>query len=508
MRHSLAKQVERHLTGFAKGDEVVKAMGKRRLDFTDEELARYGDYCILDCELTYKLFRHYMSNGFPKRELAVMDMTLKMFTNPVLELDLDRLETHLYNVKQRKAELLQSAGVDKKELMSNNKFADLLRAQGVEPPTKISLKTGKEAYAFAKTDDGFKELLDHEDDTVQVLANARLGNKSTLEETRTERFIGIAHRGLLPGPISYYAAHTGRWGGSDKINLQNLPSRGKNGKVLKRTIHAPEGYLCLVADSAQIEARIVAWLAGEHELVAAFDRGDDVYVTMASKIYNKPEAQISSSERVIGKMTILGCGYGMGAEKFSDQLRAQAGVHVTLDEAQTIVRTYRNTYRNIVKLWRQGGDAITALSRGDALPFGREGVLQVVPDREGILLPNGLVQFYPNLHVAEQTSKGPQFKYIGNKGHTRIYGGKLVENVCQGLAKIVIADQMLEVQKQYPVRLTVHDSIVLCIPDDIAMVEKAKMSVRNAMSRTPPWAEGLPLNCDLDVAKYYGDCDA
>jgi len=209
-----------------------------------------------------------------------------------------------------------------------------------------------------------------------------------------------------------------------------------------------------------------------------------------------------------GPMIVHNCGYGMGAEKFSDQLRAQAGVHVTLDEAQTIVRTYRSTYRNIVKLWQQGGDVITALSRGDALPFGREGVLQVVPDQEGIRLPNGLIQFYPNLHVAEQTSKGPQFKYIGNKGHTRIYGGKLTENICQGLAKIVMADQMLEIQKQYPVRLTVHDSIVLCIPDDIAIVEKAKMSVRNAMSRTPPWATGLPLNCDLDVAKYYGDCDA
>lgn len=210
---SLAKQTERHLPDQAKGHTVATYIGYNRKDFREWELSEYGDYCINDVELTYQLFMHYLKQGFPVAELKVIDMTLRMFINPLLELDHLRLESHLHEIQERKTKLLEEAGVTKKELMSNNKFAELLTDLGYIPPTKISPKTGKEAFAFAKTDEGFKALLEHEDDRVQTLAEARLGNKSTLEETRTERFIGIANRGPLPGPIKYYAAHTGRFGG-------------------------------------------------------------------------------------------------------------------------------------------------------------------------------------------------------------------------------------------------------------------------------------------------------
>ena len=93
--------------------------------------------------------------------------------------------------------------------------------------------------------------------------------------------------------MRYYAAHTGRWGGDDKINLQNLPSRGKNGKKLKKSIVAPKGYTIIDADSSQIEARVLAWLASQEDLVESFSAGEDVYVKMASKIYNKPEEEIT-----------------------------------------------------------------------------------------------------------------------------------------------------------------------------------------------------------------------
>ena len=213
----------------AKGTEVLDAIGKRRLDFTDAELDKYGDYCINDVELTYKLF-NVMGRGFPKGELRLIDCTLRMFVEPVLELDLGLLEQHLEDTKQIKEDLITSSGVTKKELMSNPKFAELLEGLGVIPPTKISLTTNKETFAFAKNDEQFKALENHSDPRVQALVTARLGTKSTLEESRTERFIGIAKRGLLPVPVRYYAAHTGRWGGDDKINIQNLPSRGVNGK--------------------------------------------------------------------------------------------------------------------------------------------------------------------------------------------------------------------------------------------------------------------------------------
>jgi DNA polymerase I-like protein with 3'-5' exonuclease and polymerase domains len=250
---SLKAVAERYGVG-EKGTEVVAAKGKRRADFTDEELARYASYCVNDVDLTRDVFK-IMVEKFPKQELKLIDLTLRMFIDPVLDLDTGLLETHLDKIKDWKDELLDKSGTTKEDLMSNPKFAELLKGLDVDPPMKISPTTNKPALALAKSDEGFKALMEHEDVRVQALVAARLGNKSTLEETRTQRFIDISKRGLLPVPIRYYAAHTGRWGGDDKINLQNLPSRGPNAKALKRSIIAPEGQMIVEADSAQIEAR-------------------------------------------------------------------------------------------------------------------------------------------------------------------------------------------------------------------------------------------------------------
>jgi DNA polymerase I-like protein with 3'-5' exonuclease and polymerase domains len=290
---SLAALAIRYGIG-AKGTEVQDALGKRREDFTEEDLGTYGDYCINDVELTYKLF-NIMGKDFPKQELRLIDCTLRMFVDPVLELDLPLLKQHLKDTKQEKEDLITSSGVTKKELMSNPQFAELLRAVGVTPPTKTSLTTGKETLAFAKTDEQFQALLEHEDPRVQLLVSSRLGVKGSLEESRTQRFISIAKRGLMPVPIRYYAAHTGRWGGDDKINIQNLPSRGVNGKKLKSSMLAPKGYTLVDCDSSQIEARVLAWLAEQEELVSAFAAKKDVYITMAATIYGVPEDKVAKT---------------------------------------------------------------------------------------------------------------------------------------------------------------------------------------------------------------------
>jgi DNA polymerase I-like protein with 3'-5' exonuclease and polymerase domains len=302
---SLKALTERYGLG-PKGTEVLNALGKRRADFSGEELSRYGDYCVNDVELTYKLFKTMVKN-FPKQEMKLIDVTLRMFIDPIMELDLPLLEAHLQAVKDRKDMLLEDAGVSKDDLMSNPKFAELLKELGVEPPMKISPTTGKETLALAKSDEDFKALADHEDDRVQSLVAARLGTKSTLEETRTQRFIDIAKRGPLPVPVRYYAAHTGRWGGDDKINMQNLPSRGPNAKKLKQSIIAPKGFKVIDADSAQIEARVLAWLAGQDDLVEAFTQGKDVYKKMASAIYGVTQYEVTKEQRFVGKTTILGC---------------------------------------------------------------------------------------------------------------------------------------------------------------------------------------------------------
>ena len=497
---SLKAMADRYGLG-EKGTEVLNALGKRRLDFSEDELARYGDYCINDVELTYKLFNR-LARKFPKQELKIIDTTLRMFIEPRLELDVRLLEKHLEQIKTTKEDLLTASGADKTDLMSSDKFAELLRGLGVTPPMKVSPTTGKMAYAFSKTDQEFLALADDADTRVQTLVAARLGNKSTLEETRTQRFIDIASRGNLPVPIRYYAAHTGRFGGDDKINLQNLPSRGANGNQLKKAIVAPKGYTIIDADSSQIEARVLAWLAGQDDLVEAFAKQEDVYKKMASAIYGIAESDVDKSQRFVGKTTILGAGYGMGAAKFQVQLK-NMGVEVELEEARRIIDIYRRTNNAIIGLWRQAQVMLTKLSQGDAAPLGREGVLEVVPEESAIKLPSGLLMRYDDLRF-DQTEKGVEFHYKTRRGRTKIYGGKVIENVCQAIARCIIAEQMLQIAKKYKVVLTVHDAIAVCVRD--AEAEDAQAYVEKCMRWVPAWAEGLPVNCESGAGKSYGDC--
>ena len=499
---SLKALAERYQIG-AKGTEVLDAKGKRRLDFTDEELDKYGDYCVNDVELTYKLFG-IMGKKFPRQELRVIDLTLRMFIEPMLDLDLGLLEQHLEDTKDIKDKLLLDAGVDKKDLMSNPKFAELLKGVGVIPPMKTSPTTGKETYAFAKSDEAFKALLEHEDVRVQALVNARLGNKSTLEETRTQRFIDISKRGLLPVPVRYYAAHTGRWGGADKINLQNLPSRGPNGKKLKKSMIAPDGYVLIDCDSSQIEARVLAWLAGQGDLTEAFRVGDDVYKKMAMSIYGvNREEDVTKDQRFVGKTTILGAGYGMGAVRFKEQLQS-FGFDMELDEARRVIDVYREANFKITTLWRDAGYMLENMARGDSVQFGLDGVVAVDATKKAIMLPSGLLMRYDEL-AGEQGERGVEYTYKVRRGRNRIYGGKVIENVCQAVARCIIGEQMLKIAKRYRVVLTVHDSVVCCVPEE--EVAEAQEYIESCMRWTPHWAAGMPVNCESGIGKSYGDCE-
>jgi DNA polymerase len=497
---SLAKLAEHYQLG-VKGEEVLKMQGKRRLDISPDDMDKYGEYCVNDVALTLALFKK-LSEDFPLIEFKLIDITIRMFTEPSLALDKNTLLTHLDTVRRKKEALMAFIEADKTEIMSNDKFAELLTKMGVIPPRKISPTTGKETWAFAKTDEGFKELLEHNDPAVQALASARLGVKSTIEETRTQRFIEISRRGLLPIPLRYYAAHTGRWGGDDKVNLQNLP----RGSQLKYAIKAQKGYVVIDSDSSQIEARTLAWLAEQNDLVDAFEKGEDVYKIMASAIYVKQEADVSKDERFVGKTTILGAGYGMGAKKFQAQLKT-FGVDLTEAETQRTISVYRETYEWIPLLWRRAGEALEAILNDQAMDLGRGGVLKV-EGKKGIRLPNGLYIKYPNLRKVENENGKMEYVYDTKKGKavipTRIYGGKVVENVCQALARIIIGYQMLTIAKKYKVVMTVHDAIAIVAPE--AEKETAQEFVEMCMKLRPEWALELPLNCESGIGASYGDC--
>lgn len=487
---SLAKLAEHYEVG-VKGNEVGNAMGKRRENFTDGEMARYASYCVNDVDLTYRLFNR-LSEHFKNKELKLIDLTIRMFSEPMLELDLPMLEQHLEEVKDKKASLLAACVADKDTLMSNEKFAALLWQLGVEPPTKTSLTTGRTTFAFAKTDEDFKALSEHPDERVQAIVAARLGTKSTLEETRTQRFIDICKRGSLPVPLKYYAAHTGRWGGADGLNLQNLPRKS----TLKKAIAAPDGCVIINSDSSQIEARTLAWLAGQTDLVEAFEKGEDVYRIMASKIYHKPEADITADERFVGKTTILGAGYGMGADKFHAQLKT-FGKEIPVDTCRRILETYRSAYSMIPRLWNEGNSVLEALVAGKSASFGKHPEAVAFLPYIGFELPSGMFLKYHGLAKFKDgyayKTKGRQFK---------IYGGKVVENICQAVARCVVGEQMLKVAKRYKVVLTVHDAVACIAPEEEA--EEAAAYVTECMRWRPDWCSTLPLNCETHYGKRYG----
>lgn len=316
--NSLEKLAERYNLP-RKLDFIMNAQGKRLEDFTKSEFRKYAEYCLRDIDICYDLFQ-LMSAGwydlpscdhrdkYPRKELELIDAHIRMFTEPVLRLNSGKLKQHLADVQHKKATLLEASGIDKADLMSNPKFAAILESFGVSPPMKVSPTTKKLTYAFAKTDAGMKDLLEHPDERVQAIVAARMGVKSTLEETRTQRFIDIADRGILfPVPLKYAAARTMRSGGTDGINLQNLPSRGAGANKLKECIEFPPGHIGCNSDSSNIEARMLAWWAMQDDLVADFANGVDVYCKLASVIYNQTITKADKLERFVGKTVTLGC---------------------------------------------------------------------------------------------------------------------------------------------------------------------------------------------------------
>lgn len=507
---SLAKLSEHFGLG-VKGREVEDARGLRRGDFPQDQLNRYAQYCVNDVELTYKLFQE-LDAGFPVKEKRLIDITLRMFSDPILELDTDRLEAHLVDVRERKERLFKEANITKEVLNSNLKFAELLKSYGVHPPMKISPTTGKETYAFAKNDEHFVALANHSDERVQALVSARLGAKSTLEETRTERFISISQRGPIGGalrrmpiPLKYYAAHTGRWGGSDSVNLQNLPSRGEAANKLKRCIVAPRGHVIIDCDSSQIEARVLAWLAGQLDILRLFSMKEDVYRHMASIIFDIPRDAVTKDERFIGKTTVLGCGYGMGAAKFQAQLQ-NMGKYVDYDTCAHIIKKYRQANGRIAAWWNHLNHVVDEMWRRQQNSPARHfevdclNLLELDPFT-GIRLPNGLSLNYPELDRMPGTA---DYVYKTRNGMTKIYGGKVAENLCQAVARCIIGEQMIQIEKRYRVALTVHDAIACVVPKEQA--DDACAYIESCMSTPPPWAEGLPLACEFGMADNYGDC--
>lgn len=492
-----------------KGTEVETFIGKWRRDFTSQQLEQYAAYCCNDVALTHKLYTTY-SPLLPPDEQRLLHLTITKYTRPRLVLDENVLRARLAEVKHQKATALFNAGLlSKDDLMSNEKFAIALQRLGVDPPMKTSPTTGKQTWAFAKDDPDFKDLLEHEDLRVQALVAARLKHKSTQEETRLERLIAVCQtNGLLAAPLLYYGAHTGRFSGLDKLNLQNLPRKSE----LRRALTAPKGYKLVAGDLSQIEARITAYLADQRDLLAQFARGEDTYSIFATKIFGRPITKADADERFVGKTCILGMGYGVGAEKFGTVMKA-AGLGMTEDVCHSIVRTYRSTYANIASLWSRLTNIISLMSYNEG-SFAASQNVPVIFFREKLMLPNTMFIHYPGLSLTDtrkdtNTSKpslSGSYSYISNRGSRKnLWGGALTENIVQALARIILTQAELYLaDRGYEAVLSVHDELIYVI--DEARADKFALVLEKVLTRPVPWMPGLPVACEVHVGDTYYEC--
>lgn len=468
-------------------------------------LARYAGDDIADTWFIFRKMLPYTSF----EELRLIDATVRMYAQPTLIMNTGIVaKVHADEVEKKEA-LLKKLNLDRKALTSNEQFAELLRAAGVEPPTKVSPRTGKVAFALSKQDLEFKDLLKHKSKRVRELVEARFALKTSIVETRSER-LHTRSTTLAAQPVylNYCGAKTWRWSGGDKANYQNL-GRGSD---LRTAIEAPPGHTLIIADLAQIEARINAWYAGQADVVEAFARKEDVYKLAAHRIYGKPIANIDKDERFVGKVATLALGYQAGAGRFAEMLRIGAfgpPVDITDARASDIVRAWRQSNQYIVAGWKR------AQNNAKSAFLGKQRINDGVISYEGFegrgatYLPNGLTMRYDRLEVDEEGMSYASKYRVKRDGEVseerqRLYGGIIVENNTQALARQVIAYQMLDVLDELPrarLAMSTHDEIVLVVPD--SSVKKSLAAVNDIMSYAPSWAPDLPIAVEAHASKRY-----
>jgi len=546
----------RALRGVEQGNSLAKLAADFRLppkgravhdtnglqEITPEIEAELAAYCAHDVELCEAIFER-LSVNYPAKELRLIDMTLRMYTRPMLLLDGGMLINAISQESSYRTELLERLNVKEEDLASNQKFASLLESVGVEPPRKLSKTTGNQTLALAKTDALFQAILNGENEPAALLCEARLKVKSTSERTRAQRFSDISRRGALPVPLSYYGAATGRWTASkgSAINMQNL----KRGSFLRRAIMAPEGYQLVVGDLSQIEPRVLAWLADYQDMLDIFRSGADPYAQFGSKMFRIPGMTKESHPdlRQSAKSALLGCGYGLGWQSFASQLMVgflgappvrydkkfaktlgvgpeYVGKFISWQDnmdklnaiprmcsdleilthavaSKMIIDTYRSTAWPVKAFWDMCTELLGASLYGGE-PYTHK---CLTFEKEAILLPNRMYIRYNDLkQVADEEGRS---QWVYGPDETKLYAGKITNNVTQALARIVMTDGMLRVAKRYPVVGTVHDELICVVPD--SEVDEAKAWVLEQMTVEPSYMPGIPLAADVGAHRRYGD---
>jgi DNA polymerase len=503
--------VAEHLKIGRKGKTVLKTKGLHRKDL-EANPRLYNEfvaYCKNDTDLCRQIYLK-LRKQFPAREHIIMDMIIRTTTHLQLQLNMQHLADHLAVVRAGKQKLLDRIKFTKEDLMSNPKFASALKSLGVEPPTKTSPATGELTWAFARSDEDFMQLLEHDDPDVQALVAARVGYKSTLEETRTQKFINIGNSTIdsyretyIPMPLRYSGAHTHRFSSDWGLGAQNIPVR--KSKLLRESIIAPAGHIILACDAAQIEARLVAWFAKQLDLLKGFEEGRDVYKEFASILFQTPIDQINKIQRFVGKECILGLGFQLGPAKLYRTLVFKAqdqGLTIDVDLKDTIkwVDVFRNKNNAIKHYWYYLSNLIPDLADGGRPSQLIRGCCEV--KHQEIKLPNGLSLYYHDLKLAED---GFEWWYTYGGRRKKLFAGKLLENVIQAFDRIIVMDAAVRIYQRtgYRIAHQVHDEIIYVVPE--SEVDALKAVVLEEMTRRPSWGPDLPLKAEAKIGLNYGD---
>ena len=491
---------------------LPKVKGKRNL--TPEEQIALGIYCKSDCDKSWGIYDRLF--GFiAEQEFELMSMTTRMMLNPQFKLNDKVLEKFIKELKEERKKLIKASGVSITTLRSTAKMIKALKPYEVKIPMKPAPKPPEDdphkmIPTFEKDHPDIADLLVDPQPEVRRIIRARLNVMSSLRLNRAERFLAVskATGGFLPVPLGYCSAHTGRWGGLDKLNLQNVPVG-----PLRESIIAPPHHQILWVDFGQIEARITAWLAEHFALLEKFgDPNIDVYIEFAAEYYGKSIKEIfalgkKSKPRFVGKTCTLGLGFGMGWKKLRHEFltkHAWTKIVLSKEEAYRAVSLYRRINYPIKQFW-DFLNAIVIPRIASAAPGTEYGHKCFQYGKDYIRLPSGRSLIYPNLRAedGEWPDGEPKidwvYDYKGGKG--KLYGGKLTENLAQALARDLNADTMLKIDKVYPIATMTHDENVV-VPHN-AEVEEARKFMIDVMSTPPDWAPDLPLTAEGEYNVRY-----
>lgn len=502
--------------------QLVQTAGLRTDEIEGENRENFVWYCGQDVNLTFRIYAKLWP-VFPDKELDLVDWTVRCFAHPPFELDRERIQRYMDDAQAEIDELIAASGISRTTLSSNKQFAEYLEAEhGIEVQLKSSptpKNPDNETWALAKNDLPFIDLQEQYPELDHIW-KARIAVNSTIGIARAKRMLEHHERlGRMALGLNAFAAHTKRWGGTNKVNAQNFPRGGEH----RRSILAPEGYVIVVRDQSNIEGRMNAWHANETWKLEAFARGEDLYNDLASEIYGRPvdrkkcivgndgeEFYPDFKEGFVGKTAELGLGYQTGGPKLRMTLATSAArVLISLAEAEHIKDTWRRKNQKIVDSWEIAQKIIWDLASKRTKPY-EWGVLRV--EHQRLVLPSGLALTYPGLKVDDAESQRPQFTYWNGDYYTNLYGGKVIENVIQALARIVLSDQLLEIdawlREAYPnteaqVGLTVHDELVAVVPEEHAQEANAHMA--EVMTVCPDWCSdgSLVLASEGGIARNY-----